>query len=258
MFLRIVRLQVREAEEAAFTRFYEERVIPALDATAGCVYAGLLAPWRGEAHLSLTIWDSEESARHYEEQGLYHRLLAEAAPHLSESTVWHVRLATDPLETSDPSRREIPSTGYNVETQDGSEAMGGGGHSSFVRILSLRVDPDHLDEFVAIYREKVIPALHAVAGCRGVFLAAGAHDPNGVLSITLWNREEDAVRYELSGISEQLTSQLRATISPVYDWRLTLEAAGSAGAAGSGLAVSSYQLVRGRRLDRDLSGPKPD
>ena len=100
-----------------------------------------------------------------------------------------------------------------------------------------------------------------MAGCRGVFLAAGAHDPNGVLSITLWNREEDAVRYELSGVSEQLTSQLRATISPVYDWHLTLDAAGAGGSAGSGasgLDVSSYQLVRGRRLGPDPSGPKPD
>ena len=30
MFLRIIQLRVREADEAAFTRFYEARVIPAL------------------------------------------------------------------------------------------------------------------------------------------------------------------------------------------------------------------------------------
>ena len=97
-----------------------------------------------------------------------------------------------------------------------------------------------------------------MAGCRGVFLAEGAHDPNGVLSISFWNREEDAVRYEMSGVFERLTSQLRATISPVYDWRLTLDATGSGGAAGGGLAVSSYQLVRGRRLDPEPPGSKSD
>lgn len=254
MFLRIVRLQVRPAEESRFTRFYEERVIPALGGTEGCLYAGLLAPWRGEAHQSLTIWDSEESARRYEEKGLYARLLAEAAPFLSESTTWHVRLATDPLETADPGRREIPATGYNVEQQAESGAVDAGEHSSFVRIVSLRVDPDHLSEFVEIYRNKVMPALREVTGCRGVFLAEGAHDPNGVLSLTFWNREEDAVRYELSGLSEQLTARLRGTISPVYDWRLTL---GGSGSGGSGLAVSSYQLVRGRRLDPSPSGSQP-
>ena len=265
MFLRIIRLRVREAEEAAFTRFYEARVMPALEATSGCLYAGLLAPWRGgEAHQSLTIWDSAESARKYEEGGLYHRLLAEAAPFLSERTEWRIRLATDPLETSDPSRREIASAGYNVDAQSGGETLENDKRSSFVRIVSLRVDPDHLRDFVTIYRETVIPALRVVPGCRGVFLAEGAHDPNGVLSITLWNREEDAVRYEMSGISEKLTARLRGTISPVYDWRMTLDGAGSAGSGGSdaggagGLAVSSYRLVRGRRLDPDALGPKPE
>ena len=98
MFLRIIRLRVREADEAAFTRFYEDRVMPALEATAGCLYAGLLAPWRGgEAHQSLTIWDSAESARAYEEKGFYHQLLKEASPFLSERTEWRFRLATDPL-----------------------------------------------------------------------------------------------------------------------------------------------------------------
>lgn len=264
MFLRIIRLRVREADEAAFTRFYEDRVMPALEATSGCLYAGLLAPWRGgEAHQSLTIWDSAESAQAYEAKGLYHQLLREAAPFLSERTEWRVRLATDPLETSDPTRREIPSAGYNVDSESGSETLENDRRSSFVRIVSLRVDPEHLADFIAIYREKIIPALRAVPGCRGVFLAEGAHDPNGVLSITLWNREEDAVRYEMSGLSEQLTGHLRGTISPAYDWRLTLDGDGSDGEAsggaggGAGLAVSSYQLVRGRRLDPEASGQKP-
>jgi heme-degrading monooxygenase HmoA len=258
MFLRIIQLRVREADEAAFTRFYEARVIPALETTPGCLYAGLLAPWRGgEAHQSLTIWDSAESARDYEEKGLYHQLLKEAAPFLSERTEWRIRLATDPLETTDPSRREVPSTGYNVDAQSGGATLDGNKRASFVRIVSLRIDPGHLDDFVAIYRDKVMPALRAVPGCRGVFLAEGAHDPNGVLSITMWNREEDAVRYEMSGLSEQLTAHLRPAISPVYDWHLTLGGAG-AGAAGSGLEVSSFQLVRGRRLGPATPGSEPE
>lgn len=262
MFLRIIRLRVREADEAAFTRFYENRVMPALETTPGCLYAGLLAPWRGgEAHQSLTIWDSAESAAAYEAKGLYHQLLREAAPFLSERTEWRIRLATDPLETQDPSRREIPSAGYNVDAESGSETLDNDKRSSFVRIVSLRVDPEHVADFIAIYRERVIPALRAVHGCRGVFLAEGAHDPNGVLSITLWNREEDAVRYEMSGLSEQLTGHLRGTISPAYDWRLTLDDngyGGETGGGGAGLEVSSYQLVRGRRLDADSSDAKPE
>jgi heme-degrading monooxygenase HmoA len=251
MFLRIVRLRVKEGEEAAFTRFYQDRVIPAMAETEGCLYAGLLAPWRGEGHQSLTIWDSPETAHRYEDRGLYRKLLAEAAPMLSERTEWRVRLARDPLETSDPAQREIPAEGYRVEADEGSDALEARGRAPFVRIVALRVDPERREEFVAIYTGEVIPALKAQPGCRGVFLAEGAEDPSGALSITLWNREEDAVRYEMDGEFQRLTARLRATFSPVYDWQATL----GGGATGvGGPAVSSYQLVRGRRLGT----PEPD
>lgn len=246
MFLRIVRLRVREGQEAAFTRFYQERVIPALAETGGCLYAGLLAPWRGEAHQSLTIWESPEMAQAYEEHGLYQRLLAEAAPLLSERTEWRVRLSRDPLETTDPSQREIASEGYSVEADQGSAALDSGGRPPFVRIVALRVDPDRRDEFVSIYTGEIIPALKAQRGCRGVFLAEGAEDPRGMLSITLWSREEDAVRYEMSGEFERLSARLKTTFSPVYDWRVSLGS--DSESTSSGLKVSSYQLVRGRRI----------
>jgi len=252
MHLRILRLSVREGQEAAFTRFYQERVIPALAATEGCLYAGLLAPWRGEAHQSLTIWASAEHVAAYEKAGSYHALLAEAAPMLTDRAEWRVRLARDPLETADPARAEPPVEGYTIDADDGSEALDGAGRPPFVRIVVIRVAPGRLAEFVAIYRADVIPALKAVRGCRGVFLCEGIDDPTEALSITLWNREEDAVRYEMSGEFERLTARLRETFSPVYDWRTRLDGAG----AGGRPEVSSYQLVRGRRLGKD-EGDKP-
>ena len=242
MYLRFVHIHVREGQEAAFTRFYQERVIPALAATDGCLYAGLLAPWRGESHQSLTIWVSPEHAAAYEAT-LYPRLLAEAKPMLTRTAEWRVRLARDPDETLDPSRREPPADGYNVEADQGSAALDVTGRPPFVRIVALRVAPGRLTDFVALYRQEVIPALETVPGCRGVFLAEAVDDPNEVLSITLWSREEHAVRYETSGEFERLRARLRDTFAPVYDWRARLPEAGDAS-----LAVTSYELVRGRRL----------
>lgn len=246
MYLRFLQLRVREGQEAAFTRFYQERVIPALAATEGCLYAGLLAPWRGETHQSLTIWASPEHVAAYEREGAYHRLLAEAAPMLSDRAEWRVRLARDPLETADPTRAEPPVEGYKIEAGDGSAALGGAGRPPFVRIVVIRVAPGRLAEFVRIYREEVMPALETVRGCRGVFLAEAVDDATEALSITLWAREEDAVRYEMSGEFERLTARLKDTFSPVYDWRTHLTGAGAARPE-----VSSYQVVQGRRLASD-------
>lgn len=251
MYLRIVRIRVREGQEAAFTSYYQERVIPAMATTQGCRYAGLLAPWQGEGHQSLTIWDSPDDARVYEQGGLYHRLLAEAAPMLEGRSEWRVRRARDPLETADPGRREPPSEGYRIEAEQGGSALDGERRPPFVRIVEIRVAPDRLADFVAIYRDQVMPALQAVRGCCGVFLAGGTDQSGEVLSITLWNREEDAVRYEMGGEFERLTGRLRDTFSPVYDWRTRLEGNGS---RGSRPEVSSYQLVRGRRLGPSSEG----
>jgi heme-degrading monooxygenase HmoA len=245
MYLRFIHLHVREGQEGAFARFYQERIIPALAETEGCLYAALLAPWRSEDYQSLTIWASPEHATAYEESSLYHQLLAESAPMLTRTSEWRVRLARDPEETLDPSRREPPSEGYRIETPEGAAALDTTGtERSFVRIVIIRIALERLQEFVTLYREEVIPALEKVNGCRGAFLAEGVSNRMEALSITLWAREEDAVRYEMSGEFERLTGRLRGTFAPVYDWRTRL----GDPSASNRPEVASYQLVRGRRL----------
>jgi len=253
MYLRFVHLQVREGQEGAFTRFYQERAIPALAATEGCLFAGLLAPWRGESHQSLTIWRTAEDAADYEDRGVYRRLLGEAAPMLADTHEWRVRLSRDPEETIDPSRREPPTEGYQIGAQSGQTALDSPNVRPFVRIVVVRVIFGKMGEFVSIYRNEVMPALQRVHGCRGVFLAEGVNHPLEVLSITLWDREEDAVRYEMNGEFERLTTRLAGTFAPVYDWRTRLGEKAPGGRPG----VASYQLVRGRRLGPAEQGVAP-
>ncbi len=247
MYLRFVRLIVREGAEAKLAEFYRERVIPALRATDGCRFAGLLAPWRGDAHRSLTIWETPGQALAYEESGLYQSLLRGAEPFLSGATEWRFRLAKDPLATIDPANREIPAEGYRVEAGEAAADLPLTGGSVFVRILSVRVEPERLSEFVELYSQHVIPAVQRQQGCRGVLLAEGAERPDGVLSISLWDREEDAVRYESSGEPERLTGKLKATFSALYDWKLTLLEGRDPRADAP--KVASYHLVQGQRLD---------
>lgn len=249
MYLRFVRLLVREGAEAKFDEFYRERVIPALRTTPGCRFAGLLTPWHGEeAHQSLTIWDSPEQAAAYEAGPLFQQLSHESEPLLSARAEWRVRLGTDPLATIDPANRVIPSTGYVVDGGGGA-GLPRGGRPVFVRIVSVRVAPERRREFLDLYAQHAVPALRQRPGCRGVFLAEGAEHPDGFLSISLWDREEDAVRYEASGEPERLTERLKATFSRLYDWRLTLGAGGDPRAAAP--EVTSYHLVQGQPLKED-------
>jgi heme-degrading monooxygenase HmoA len=249
MYLRFIRLVVREGSEPEFQAFYRGRVIPALQSVPGCVFAGLLIPWRSDEHRSITLWRSAEDARAYEQSGLYHQLLAESMPFLSSRTVWRVRLGEDPAETMDPAaaaagRREIPPEGYQLggEGVKLSELA----HRPFVRIFAARAAPGRSRELAAIYREVVVPTLQETAGCLGAHFAEGARDPDEILSITVWDREESATRYEMSGEYDRLRRRLRPALSSSSQWNLTL---GETAAGPRDPEAASYHLVVGQRLD---------
>ena len=247
MFLRLVKLGIREGEEAAFTRFYLERAIPVLERADGCTFAGLLAPWRSESHESLTLWSSEDAALAVEKLGDYRELLRETARFLTTPADRALRLAPDPLATLGPPDESLPARGYRIEASEGAERLVRRGGATFVRCVFARVASGRLADFLAIYSEEVLPALRSQPGFRAVLLGESVEDPNGALSMSFWDHEEDAIRYEMSGTFSRLTARARDVLSPIYDWHLTLGGTGSR--SPRPLEVSTYELVRGRRLD---------
>jgi heme-degrading monooxygenase HmoA len=252
MFVRFVPLLVRDGQEAAFAAWYRERIIPALSGVHGCVFAGLLTPWRGEEHRSLTIWRNSGAASAYERSGLYHELLAEAAPMLSSRNEWTVRAGREPNAGTDAQVREIPPEGFLVDAGDGAAGrLGESIDTAFVRIVAARIAPDHIGEFVSAYSNKILPAVRAQPGFRGGLLAEDRNEEGTCLSITLWDREEDATRYEMSGAFAKLVDEVKETFSPIYAWGTEL-AGGEGRNEGDprlqAVKVSSYQLVLGKRL----------
>jgi heme-degrading monooxygenase HmoA len=275
MYLRFIRLVVREGEESAFQKFYRERVIPTLSSVPGCIFAGLLTPWRSEEHRSLTLWRSEQDAHAYEEGGVYQMLLRESMPYLSSRTVWRAKLAEPELDldklptlgpeanrgaiaaletmapTSSPTaavpaEREIPPEGYVVAAEDVGEQLSRSPRSVFVRVVAIHVRPERRKEFDTIYGGRVLPALQEAPGCIGAFLAEGSRDANESLSITVWEREESAVRYEMSEEYGRVVQEIRPTLSPLSQWQLTLGEPDRELRRGAG--VATYHLVHGRKL----------
>ena len=276
MYLRFIRLVVREGSEVAFQKFYRERVIPTLSSVPGCLFAGLLTPWRSEEHRSLTLWRSAEDAKGYEEGGLYQMLLRESMPFLSSRTVWRARLAEPEtpltaLETIGPENalrasdiaaletmappsdggrtaptQEIPPEGYEVTSEDVGEKLSRNPRSMYVRVVAIHVRPERRAEFEEIYSGRILPAMQAAPGCVGIFLAESSSEKNEALSITVWEREENAVRYEMSGEYERLVQEIEPTLSPLSQWQLTLGESAPESRRGAG--VATYHLVHGRKL----------
>lgn len=80
-----------------------------------------------------------------------------------------------------------------------------------------------LEEFKRIYTQDVVPALHAVRGCRYALLTEGTQIQSEVLSVTIWDSQQDATTYEASEQFAQLQEKLKHTFSELYQWKMGLE-----------------------------------
>ena len=97
MYMRFVRLILAREKSAEFREFYDSRVIPALQATDGCLFASLLQTTdKDDESLSLTLWTSEEAAVAYESSGLYDELLDASDKYFAEVSEWRAHLTGDP------------------------------------------------------------------------------------------------------------------------------------------------------------------
>ena len=67
----------------------------------------------------------------------------------------------------------------------------------FARLTIFRISPDRVDEGTKRYKESVLPATREQKGYRGTNVMVDRNTGN-VVTITLWESEEDAVANEKS------------------------------------------------------------
>jgi heme-degrading monooxygenase HmoA len=76
------------------------------------------------------------------------------------------------------------------------------------RVTTVQLQPDKMDDAIAIYQNEVLTVIKAQPGNRGVYLFTDRSTGNGV-SITLWTSEAEATAYESGGTYHQLVNKLR-------------------------------------------------
>ncbi len=249
MHMRFVRLKIDEDRVWDSRTFYEERVLPRLSRTDGCVFASLLqGTIHGDEYISMTVWTSAEAAATYESSGEFDRLLDESEEMLQESEEWVTDLpgAGDAVVFSDIEPEVEAWQLAGTPDDDVLERVEDG--RIYVRMVAAKLRRGAFEEFARRFEEEVRPALAATPGCLGAFLVAGVDDETRVLSVTMWVREEDAVRYGLSGEFERLTLRLKDTFSDLYQWNLALSGEPIPSSLEDKLDVEGYHLVIGRKL----------
>ncbi len=250
MFMRFVHLKVTEDTFWDTLKFYEGKVIPTLQATEGCLFASLLQPTiEMKECVSMTIWASQEYAEAYEASGVYDRLLDESDEAMAERTEWRAKLTGDRINAPPPIY-DPEVEGFPVEVAGDTAALEADvSRHLFLRIVAVRIDPVRFHELRQRYDQELVPALLETPGCRAAFLVEGIKARTRALSVTVWDSEEDAVRYELSGRFDELVGKISEFFSGLYQWKLSLSSSGSGRVSGNELEVSGYNIVTGRRLE---------
>jgi heme-degrading monooxygenase HmoA len=67
----------------------------------------------------------------------------------------------------------------------------------FARMTTMMIQPDRIDEAIAIYKKSVVPAAKKQKGYRGACLLTDVPAGKGI-SVTFWNSEKDALANEES------------------------------------------------------------
>ena len=249
MYMRMVQVRIKRGSLPQLQTFYKDRVIPALQKTKGCRYAGfMVSVHHPEECISLTLWDSPADALAYEKSGTFSQLLEELRPYFTESSESRIQLSHDlKLEYVPVPEEPVVST-FAVAATGSVEHRGPeAAENIWVRIVSLKLRAGRIEEFKRAYAEQVIPALQRVKGCRYVYLTERTGKPNEVFSVTSWASRQDAELYEKSGLFGKLLESQQHLLSELYEWKKSRERTTHADIATSeDVAVEHYDVLVGR------------
>jgi heme-degrading monooxygenase HmoA len=247
MYLRLVHLRVKPGKRRDLREFFESDVMPALAAAPGCRHAALLEGVdRSDEWLSATFWKSLEDATRYADSGVPERLIEASIDLLERGKRWTVELQRDLGVGYESAMRAIDVESFSIEESGGRlDPRRGPQPFTYVRIVSIKANPGKVDEFKRRWDTIVRPALEEVRGCRFTFLSEGVRDRHHMLSVTIWDNQQVALKYEMSGRFDALTRRLQDTLAPL-SWKAALGA--GAGSGDQEPEVRGYEIVAGGRV----------
>ncbi len=224
MFMRLLQVHVKSDSVTNLPSLFSNSMLPEVRNARGCLYAGFIQSDReAEENIVVTLWDTPEHADAYAQSGVFQKVMNQAESIFSDVLEWKVQLSQD-MSISKLSFKEEPVIKPNVPAR--AEPHRNpllNGSALYVRILSIRLLPGKAEEFARLYNELIIPTLRLIRGCKFAFLTEGMEERSEVISVTIWDRKEDADLYESMGIFESLKKRVSHTFTDIFQWKLTAD-----------------------------------
>ena len=92
----------------------------------------------------------------------------------------------------------------------------------FMRLLHTKLKPDGLEIMKKYYEENIVPSLEQTSGCLYACLMLNSHQPDEILSMTLWESEKKANEYEHGGLFQKLMEGARPFFAESSEWKVQL------------------------------------
>jgi quinol monooxygenase YgiN len=249
MVMRLVHVRFRMELLEQYSRLYEEEIIQALEKVDGCLYAGLVQNiTRDDEGCSLTLWKSREQVETYVGTGMFDRLLGLSRPFLADSSEWEIRLSESTrLEYAPVPVEPLVKSYQNAATGHIQPPAGRQSSSLYLRIVTIPVEAGKADDFRRIYERDVHPSLVATRGCKNVFMVEDMEHPGEWACVTIWDRKEDADRYEEDGGFVRTRQKFGPTLSGLFRWKVRVDQQlGRQAVTSDDIAVSGYRVIAGR------------
>ncbi len=92
----------------------------------------------------------------------------------------------------------------------------------FMRLVQLNVEKQEIDRFRETYQNEIIGRLQNTPGCRFIGLIESREEDSEFISLTLWDKQEQAESYEKSGVYEDLLRKVRPYLKNSSEWKIQL------------------------------------
>ena len=252
MYMRLLTLKPKPWASSQFREFYEQRVLPGLQETEGCLYATLSESVTDSNEcISLTLWDSQEHMEAYGSRGKFKQFMRESEVFLEDTAEWRVELSEDLTVEYKNVRDEPTVTSYGLRAAMHKEKLSQAPDKmSYLRLVRLQVKAGASEEVKQYYAQDAIPALKAVQGCRYACLMGNLAVQDELVSVTIWDSKEDAERYERGEVFRELMKSA-GDLLPLYHWKMGLESLHGGQVHTSDVNIKSYSVVAGRSFEAD-------
>lgn len=91
-----------------------------------------------------------------------------------------------------------------------------------MQFLQLNVKPEGLELSRNYYSETVLPRLHDVKGCLFAHLIQDQFNKTELISMTMWEKREDAEEYQNSPVYKQLMVEFSPFLAESNEWKIQL------------------------------------